>query len=78
MVGWLASLALYKRRAFSLHFLSAILFQARGGYQPDKVEFNKDRSGKLALACNQNSEGVLPNKKNLWAQHQLGPQALTR
>ena len=39
------------------------LFQARGGYQPDKVEFNRDQSGKQALACNQNTAGVLPTKK---------------
>ena len=62
-VGWLASLALYKCRAFGPHFLTGFYFEPRGGYQPDKVEFNKDRSGKLGLACNQNTADVLPNKK---------------
>ena len=27
------------------------LFQARGGYQPDRTECNRDLSGKLGLAC---------------------------
>ena len=62
-VSWLASLAICTCRAFSPHFLTGFYFEPRGGYQPDKVEFNKDRSGKQALACNQNSAGVLPNKK---------------
>ena len=50
-MGWLASLALYKCRAFGPHFLTGFYFEPRGGYQPDKVEPNRDRSGKLALAC---------------------------
>ena len=62
-VGWLASLALCKCQAFGPHFLTGFYFEPRGGYQPDKVEFNKDRSGKQALACNQNTADVLPNKK---------------
>ena len=40
-----------------------LLFRASRGYQPDRTEPNRDRFGKLALACNQNTAGVLPNKK---------------
>ena len=62
-VGWLASLALYKCRAFSPRVESCCYFKPGGGYQPDKVKRNRDRSGKLGLACNQNTADVLRNKK---------------
>ena len=62
MVSWLASLALYKCRAFSPRVESCCYFKPGGGYQPNKVEPNRDRSGKLVLACDQNTAGVLPKK----------------
>ena len=61
--GWMDSLALYKCRAFSPRVESCCYFKPGGGYQPDKVKRNRDRSGKLGLACNQNTADVLPNKK---------------
>lgn len=63
MTGWLGSLALYKCRAFGPRVESCCYFKPGGGYQPDRTEPNRDRFGKLALACNQNTAGVLPNKK---------------
>ena len=63
MVGWLASLALYKYRAFGPRVEPSCYFKPGGGYQPDKVESNRDLSEKLGLICNQNTAGVLPNKK---------------
>ena len=50
-MGWLASLALCKCRAFSPRFLTGFYFEPRGGYQPDRTEPNRDRSGKLGLDC---------------------------
>ena len=61
-VSWLASLAICTCRAFSPHFLTGFCFEPRGGYQPDEIEPNRDQSGKQALACNQNTAGVLPKK----------------
>ena len=63
MVGWLASLALYKYRAFGPRVEPSCYFKPGGGYQPDKVESNRDLSEKLGLICNQNTADVLPNKK---------------
>lgn len=51
MVGWLASLALYKCRAFSPRVEPCCYFKPGGGYQPDRTEPNRDLSGKLGLAC---------------------------
>ena len=62
-MGWLASLALYKCRAFGPRVEPSCYFKPGGGYQPDRTEHNRDRSGKLALACNQNTADVMPNKK---------------
>lgn len=62
MTGWLGSLALYKCRAFGPRVESCCYFKPGGGYQPNKVEPNRDRSGKLVLACDQNTAGVLPKK----------------
>ena len=50
-MGWLASLALYKCRAFGPRVEPSCYFKPGGGYQPDRTEHNRDRSGKLALAC---------------------------
>ena len=51
MVGWLASLALYKCRAFSPRVEPCCYFKPGGGYQPDRTEPNRDLSGKLGLIC---------------------------
>ena len=73
-VGWLASLALYKCRAFSLRFLLATYFRLAGGTNPTRSSLTKiDRESKPWLAIK--TLQVYCPIKNLWPQHQLGPQA---